>query len=339
MTHKNNRLSELDALRGIAALCVVLFHFTTKYREFFGYHYPSQYDFNFGHYGVELFFVISGFVIFMTLKKVKSLGDFAFKRFSRLYPSYWICLIITFSAIALFGLPGNGVTFKQLLINFTMFQGLVNVKNVDGAYWSLLPELLFYFLMGFLFQFKLLNRINVIGFIWLVMIIINNFYRLAFINTLLNLRFGMFFLSGILFYKLKFMGARSIADHLLIVMCGVTAVIVDFSIEYAIVVSIIFGIFYLFSYGKLFFISSIKPLLFLGYISYPLYLIHQNIGYIIISKLNYFHLNEFFRIFIAILIVIVIAWLITLYLEKPILNFLRKRGSSKRLESKGLLLS
>ena len=148
----------------------------------------------------------------------------------------------------------------------------------------------------------------------------------------------MFFFSGILFYKLKFKADNAKLSHLLIALCAITAIIVDFSVEYAVVVGIIFCTFYLFSYGKLFFIS-IKPLLFLGYISYPLYLIHQNIGYIIILKLKYFHLSEFLRISIAMVIVIILAWLITVYLEKPILNFLRKRGNSKRLGSPELVLS
>lgn len=329
MTYKDNRLSELDALRGIAAMCVVFFHFTTKFREFYGYHFSSKYDFNLGQYGVALFFVISGFVIFMTLQKIKSLGDFAFKRFSRLYPSYWICIIITFSAITLFGLPGKEVTIKQALVNFTMLQELFNVKNVDGAYWSLLPEILFYFLMGLIFQFKLLKRIKLLGFIWLLLIIVNKFHHIPVLNTFINLQYGMLFFAGILFYSLKFIDRSSIITHLLILCCGITAVIVNYSIVYALVIIIIFGIFYLFTYEKLFFIG-IKPLLFLGYISYPLYLIHQYIGYIIILRLKNFNVNEFVAIFIAISFAILMAWFITACLEKPIHKYLRKIGDSKQ---------
>jgi len=328
MTYSNKRLSELDALRGIAAISVVIFHFTAKFREFFGYHFSSKFDWAFGHYGVELFFVISGFVIFMTLQKVKSSGDFAFKRFTRLYPTYWICLIITFAAITLFGLPGKEVTFRQALINFTMLQELVNVKNIDGAYWSLLPEILFYFLMGFIFQLKLLKKIRIIGFVWLLMIILNKFHKLDYLNTLLNLRYGMFFFAGILFYTIKYNGPTSKLTHLLLLCCGITAFIVNPLLEYAVAIIIIFILFYLFTYGKLFFIS-VKPLLFLGYISYPLYLIHQYIGYIIILKLKSLNFNEYLAILIAICFVITLAWIITVFLEKPILAFLRKTAKSK----------
>ena len=59
---REDRLLELDALRGIAAMMVVLFHLTMNTAiEKFGFRY--------GVTGVDLFFIISGFVIFLTLNK------------------------------------------------------------------------------------------------------------------------------------------------------------------------------------------------------------------------------------------------------------------------------
>ena len=330
MIKKNNRLAELDALRGIAAICVVVFHFTSKFREDYGYHFTARFDWDFGHYGVELFFVISGFVIFMTLQKVNSVADFAYKRFSRLFPSYWICIVLTTIAISIFGLPGKMLSTKQVLLNFTMIQGLLKVNNVDGSYWSLLPEICFYVLLGLIFYFKLLSRIRVIGVFWLLFILINQFHHLNFLSTVLNLRYGMLFFAGILFFKLKYDNDSPIINNILILICAVSAVAVNPSIEYLIVIAILLGTFFLFVNNKLTFIA-IKPLLFLGYVSYPLYLIHQYIGYIIILKLDSFHVNEIVSIFMALVFSIALAWVITEYLEKPIHIFLRKLGSTRRL--------
>lgn len=58
-TIQSNRYTELDALRGIAALMVVFFHFTMDRPQ-------GQMGFKLGVTGVDLFFIISGFVIFMS---------------------------------------------------------------------------------------------------------------------------------------------------------------------------------------------------------------------------------------------------------------------------------
>ena len=89
---------ELDALRGIAAFSVVLFHYTARYDSIYGHSNRLLFKFNYGHLGVNLFFIISGFVIFMTLDRTKSVIDFVVARFSRLYPAYWTALALTFKA-------------------------------------------------------------------------------------------------------------------------------------------------------------------------------------------------------------------------------------------------
>ena len=89
MENKSNRYQELDALRGIAAIMVVLFHFTMGRKE-------ANLGFKLGTTGVDMFFIISGFVIFMSINKVKTSGEFIINRISRLYPTYWACVTFTF---------------------------------------------------------------------------------------------------------------------------------------------------------------------------------------------------------------------------------------------------
>ena len=71
----------LDVLRGIAASSVLLFHYTYGYREYYGHILNSKYDFIYGNLGVELFFIISGYVIFSSITKVNSAKNFLFRRF------------------------------------------------------------------------------------------------------------------------------------------------------------------------------------------------------------------------------------------------------------------
>ena len=113
------RLQPLDALRGIAALGVVLFHFTLGRN---GY----ENIFRFGTTGVDLFFMISGFVIFMSLEKADGLRTFLINRFSRLYPAYWMGVVFSFVLISIhFQYSQNypiDNAWQTFVGNLTMFQ-------------------------------------------------------------------------------------------------------------------------------------------------------------------------------------------------------------------------
>ena len=108
-TRSGGRIIELDALRGLAAMSVVLFHFTTRYEELFGRANPLPLNFGWGDFGVDLFFMLSGFVILMTLERTSHSLKFAWGRFTRLYPAYWAAVALTFGAVAVFGLAGQEV--------------------------------------------------------------------------------------------------------------------------------------------------------------------------------------------------------------------------------------
>src|ERR1700743_3793687 len=139
-----NRYRELDALRGIAALMVVLFHITIGRPET-----------KFGVTGVDLFFMISGFVIYMSLTKVKNSLEFVINRVSRLYPTYWTCVTFTYILICIYQHDGSPPTkFINYLGNMTMFQYYLGIKDLDGPYWTMIIEMIFYIGMLFLFHFR-----------------------------------------------------------------------------------------------------------------------------------------------------------------------------------------
>lgn len=306
-----SRLKELDVLRGFAALNVVLFHYTTKFRQNFGHDYPAKYDWDYGKYGVQLFFMISGFVIFLSLKRKMQVSTFARKRFMRLYPTYWICLCLTFVIVWMAADPKiETQSFQVFLFNLTMIQGMFNVESIDGAYWSLIPELLFYVFMAVLCQFRLLSRMRAVAVVWLGLMVLNILYPLPFGAYLMNLQYGMFFLAGILFYRIM-IERGDWHEHLLIGVCLMAAVMQNPSVTW--LYMFLFLLFYLLVYGKLSpFVR--QPFLFLGYISYPLYLLHQYIGFVLMRKLNI--PDEIVVILIAVICMVAMAWLVTRLVEK-----------------------
>jgi peptidoglycan/LPS O-acetylase OafA/YrhL len=165
------RVSQLDALRGIAALAVVLFHFTFGFDNGYRILSEDRFYFRYGYLGVQLFFMISGFVILMTIDKTKQPFDFIVSRFSRLYPVYWVCIIITVLATFIMQVPKQQGMYSvsQVLVNFTMLQSFFKVKDVDGAYWTLAIELVFYFWMWVMFISKNRNNIILFGFFWVTL--------------------------------------------------------------------------------------------------------------------------------------------------------------------------
>jgi peptidoglycan/LPS O-acetylase OafA/YrhL len=326
------RLKELDVLRGLAAVSVVMFHYTTKYREEFGHSFNKKYDWDYGHYGVQLFFIISGFVIFLTIQNVKSLGEFARKRVIRLYPAYWACLITTFLIVRIFGLPGREISTRDAVIGLTMFQGLFKLPGVDGAYWSLLPELLFYMFIGAIYYFKLLDKIRLIGVVWLGLMVVNVFYKLPVIYVLLNLSFGMFFFAGILFYRIRF-GLADKYDHLLILCCLLTSVLAEPTVNNFLILLVFFSLFYLFVYQKLSFLSN-RFLLFMGWLSYPLYLLHQNIGFVIMRELQQHNVKINVLMVLGVgAIIVFLAWIVKRFVEEPVISMLRGKKAPEKKEA------
>jgi peptidoglycan/LPS O-acetylase OafA/YrhL len=159
------RVPELDLLRFTAAAAVVVFHF---YVLLPGSTTPQQAIASvsrFGFLGVPLFFMISGFVILWTAFN-RSPGQFALARFCRLFPSYWVCVLIT---SAVLGAAGGAPPWREILANLTMCQHLFGYESVDEVYWTLFIELKFYVLVFMLLLFRQLPQIERWLAIWLAL--------------------------------------------------------------------------------------------------------------------------------------------------------------------------
>ena len=323
----SKRIFELDVLRGLAALAVVGYHFYTGMNSV--YKRPDNLNFPvfYGYLGVYLFFMISGYVIFMTLEKTKSWKDFVISRFSRLYPAYWAALLLTLLFIAAYPLSElTHFTSRDIVFNFSMLQGFFDFKHIDGVYWTLTVELAFYLLMLILYLSKQLKNIEIIGFLWLLVLNLAdhfNFQQTNILGKILLLDYWQWFFAGILFYKLR--SARSLKYHLLIAFCLATQLreSVSFSLSIAFVSVLFFSVFYLLAFGRLAFLNK-KILVFFGTISYCLYLTHHNIGLITIS---YLHQIGWSQVFIAVsyfAVILSIAAALTYLVERPALRAIRK---------------
>jgi len=121
------RLAGLDALRGLAAVVVLLYHFTDRYHALFRFPADVPPLVPGGPQAVALFFIISGFVIPLTAGRAAGAADFLRARAVRLYPAYWACLLVTVGAVRALGLPGHESSWPRVAVNLTMFQQFVGV--------------------------------------------------------------------------------------------------------------------------------------------------------------------------------------------------------------------
>ena len=146
-TKKNLQLIQM--LRGIASILVVLLHVTTNCREILSYNFLGN-IFSFGGSGVDIFFVLSGFIITYAnlhyIEQPKAIGKFLKRRFIRIFPIYWI--IITGFLILQLALPSFYKThFDTGIMNMLQTYLLLPGHNMlNGVSWSLTNELYFYLL-------------------------------------------------------------------------------------------------------------------------------------------------------------------------------------------------
>lgn len=160
----HKRLAFIDTLRGIAVLAVILQHSLEEIvssqatgEYYWSIHNAIGYYFNFGRFGVILFFFVSGFVIpYSFPNSEKPIRDFTISRFFRLYPAYWFSIAVGVLLAPM--LDGKTFPLWQVVANLTMFQTFMNIPNVKVIYWTLAIELIFYVGCIFLFALGLLNR-------------------------------------------------------------------------------------------------------------------------------------------------------------------------------------
>jgi peptidoglycan/LPS O-acetylase OafA/YrhL len=151
------RLGVLDGLRGIAILMVLWYHvwqlsWLSTSVTVLGRHLDAQFIPETGFLGVELFFFISGFVLFYPYarhvfegKRLQTAGQFAYRRFIKIVPSYLIVLIVLVPIVAHdFGSAANTAwqVFTHALFIHTWFYD--TMSSINGVLWSLGIEVQFY---------------------------------------------------------------------------------------------------------------------------------------------------------------------------------------------------
>jgi peptidoglycan/LPS O-acetylase OafA/YrhL len=346
---ESNRLALIDLLRFVAAISVVFFHY--GFRGERGAFVPPLHlreavtaHASYGGMGVYLFFVISGFVIAYSAEG-RSAFVFAASRFARLYPTYVLAMTITALVLALSG----GVSISQYVANLLMFPKLLHQPMVDGVYWSIQFEVLFYawvFVLVLAGVFERWSQVVVAA--WMVIAALNLWViRSGALSMLFITQYAGLFASGIMLFRIRHEGWRVINTVLLaaaMVLAGLAAhqeMLETLALYNAPFSPTMFTVILVLIYVAMIFATQYRDevrlaglMVAVGALTYPLYLLHQMIGYRLITVFVGV-VPSGLALIVTAAVMMVLAFLVQRLFERPVVPAVR-RGLENLFRKLGL---
>lgn len=343
---RETRLYALDGLRLLAALMVVFYHYVAL-AEPWGHStstiFPTAHRFaQYGWLGVEVFFLISGFVICMSVWG-RTAGDFAVSRLSRLFPAYWVAVLLTAVVVKTWPVISNIEGWGTVITNLSMLQGGNGTAPVDEVYWTLFVELKFYLLMAVVVFFGVTYR-NCLIFcgVWTAAAALAPVMGNPMLTQLAMPLYAPFFIAGIAFYLMRRYGQNAVLWTIVLFQLVLAQRYVDYRMSISLgkglaeelptwpARAIIIGGFAVVGAIALGAFDRIqwKWLNHAGALTYPLYLIHMYIGMTIIHELRD-RIPALPLVAMVTALMMVTAWVIHRVAERPLSKWIRntlKRG-------------
>jgi len=344
------RLDVLDGLRGIAALAVLAYHMTTRWSEPlhmetlypFGAVFPEAFPalVHFGTFGIQLFFLVSGFVILMTLERSSGLADFALRRMARLWPAMLVCATLSTLIINASGIAGEIESVARFAVTpleyvssiFFIDPALVSgvlagppAQWVEGVYWTLWAEVRFYGLVALVFLV-----VPQRAFVWSWAGLQAGSSALALgwlsfaaslpgwpvLELILQPGYLGWFTLGVISYRYwtgRFDVACSVAGLLAAIA------LIDPGDPVALARDgVVLGVFALFLLrSRLLAPLRWRPLVATGLASYPLYLFHERAGLIALRDLSEAGMNPYLALALVSVLLVLVALSLHRWVERP----------------------
>ncbi|MET7286009.1 acyltransferase [Streptomyces sp. NPDC005573] len=342
---RGSRLYALDGLRLLAALMVCLYHYTGRggpvsaswhqapSRLFPTLSHVSVY----GNLGVQFFFVISGFVICMS-GWGRTLGDFFRSRVARLYPAYWVALVLVTGASLALPVVVHAVRADEFLVNLTMLQQPMGVPRVLGVCWTLWVEVRFYALFALLVVARGVTYRRVVMFcgVWTLAVVLCRTNGNALTDQLVMPDYAPFFIGGLALYLVHRFGNGLlpwgiVAFSWLLAQSDATrglwhahgepvrdpyVVMAIVTLAFAAVACVAAG------WAAR---ANWSWLATAGALTYPFYLVHEHLGWFVIRVLHRgLGLPAWPTLGATVLSMLTLAWLIHRLVEKPLGPRLRR---------------
>jgi peptidoglycan/LPS O-acetylase OafA/YrhL len=341
------RVPALDLLRFMAAFGVMLYHYVSHRPRADGSLSFMATITQQGYLGVDVFFMISGFVILWSASGRTGTG-FVRARILRLYPEFWIAMLATALTIYIAAGPGRHVDLVQLVGNATMLPQYVGVEMIDGVYWTLAVEIKFYALVWLLVVTRQIKRLEIALFAWLAFTAIAEAFDVgSIVRSAIIFPYGAHFAAGGLFYLVYESGwtrARSVALAVALPLCVVSSIsqidqfvdpariTIGMKFATAAIICLAFACFALLRRFQ-----SVKwpaGIALVGALTYPLYLTHNVGKAIFLQHMTAVPLWE--RTLVAIVFSLGLAWVVMWAAKRFIAPALRWALNIIRLRDKTL---
>ncbi|WTT98344.1 acyltransferase [Streptomyces sp. NBC_00076] len=338
------RLYAIDGIRLLAALMVAVHHYAGTNRV----NQPDNAIWDrpvsdimptvfrlasYGWIGVEIFFVISGFVICMSCWG-RTPRQFFVSRVIRLYPAYWFAVLFTTGVLV--AVPGvwERLRMREVLLNLTMLQSGSGVANVDGVYWTLWSELRFYLLFLAVVATGLTYRkVVVFCCVWGAAAMLAPVSGLPLLELVANPEGAWYFIAGLALYLMHrfgqdlllwgilgmawLMGQLELGQRIDEVehVSGWRGSVLIFTVFLVVMVAVALG-----ATDRI----RWKWLVTAGALTYPLYLIHYAAGTTMINRLRD---TMDARLLVAVVLAgfLALSWLVHRFVERPVAGVV-KRG-------------
>lgn len=346
------RLRALDGLRLLAALMVAAYHYGGRDgeiaqawgaspREIFPTVSPY---FSYGCLGVQIFFVISGFVICMS-GWGRPLRSFFASRVSRLFPAYWAAILLVTAVFALPWVAFETVSPSDTLVNLTMLQQPLGADRVLGVCWTLWAELRFYALFALFVVLPGASRQRVVLFcaVWTLAAAITDAANQPLLDLILMPNYAPYFIGGIGLYLIHRYGHDATA-------WGIVALSFLIGQHYAvaelwhrpnpdffsyrstlgIVAIVAFGYLAvaLVALGKLNW-ANWRWLTVAGALTYPFYLVHEHLGWVVVGYLHRtLGIPAMGTFPLTVLLMLTLAWLLHRFVEQRLTPVLKRSLSA-----------
>ncbi|MFJ2027028.1 acyltransferase family protein [Streptomyces sp. NPDC087897] len=338
---QRSRLAALDGLRILAALMVCLYHYAGKegpVAESWGqspaHLFPTLSSFaTYGSLGVQLFFIISGFVICMS-SWGRSVGDFFRSRVARLYPAYWAAIVVVTAAAVLLPVVVKPLRPDQLLVNLTMLQQPLGVDRVLGVCWTLWVELRFYVLFAVFVVWRGVTYRRVVVFCcgWTLA---GAFARIAdhpLTDALVMRDHAPYFIAGLALYLIHRHGSDLLLWGIVLVSWllgqrysvmalwhpGADGAFDRSPYVIQLIVTLSFVAVAAVALGWLRW-ADWRWLTFAGALTYPFYLLHEHLGWFVIRVLNRgLRIPPQLTLISTVVLILVLAYLMHRFVEKPV---------------------
>ncbi len=327
MTKANQNISVINSLRGLAALSVCLYHFvctTTGYIQ-----NQTLLDvFHYGSKGVQVFFIISGIVIPLSMIKLNykcfNIFKFMLKRFIRIEPPYLAAVILgilylyvrnfipSSAQIDLF--PSLKDIFLHLGYLIPFFE---DTKWINPVFWTLSVEFQYYLFLAITFPL-VLSKQQIFRYLFYVILLVMPFtinYGQAFFTY-----WSAYFLMGILYILFK---TKTIAFIEFVVTIILASIVVIFNQNWIDLLIALLTLCVIYFFRD--FTNKLGE--FLGKISYSLYLTHSIVGSAFVNFMSHRFTEpyqKFLVILTGVLITIVFSYVFWRLIEKPSHNYAKR---------------